>query len=201
MTAVHDEGLDAELARIQADADARMTEIRGRARAEPDLGKTVDQLRDDAERAESEDFTAFWESRRRTGKTLHNVLGFDVVLPAELPLRFEIEARRLSNDRSAAAVSHLFGLLFGAETYSRLYEAGLTPSQFMVLLMWGVANANGQDMTLAQAEVAAEDAKAKAAAGKVVVPSGSGGTSSGSGPSSRPTSRGSTRSGKKRSRR
>lgn len=212
---------DAAVARLRAERDVAEADARGRdlavgglsidrpgevnaqslAYAPPAGPSRVEQLAAEHEAAESEDFNAFWSARRRQGKVLRNVHGIDLQLPAELPLRFEVEARRLQNDRSVAAIHHLFGLLYGEGALARLVDAGLTAEQLSVLLMWGTANGNGRSLTLAEAEAAFEDAKAKQAAGKAVVPSGTGGTSSDSGRSSNATSPGSTKRGKKKSRR
>jgi len=159
----------------------------------------VEQMLAEQEARESEDFNAFWSSRTRKGKTLRNVHGIDLTLPSSLPLAFEVEARRLQNDRSNEAVHHLFGLLYGKGALAALIANGLDVEGLGVLLMWGAANGNGQDMTLSQATAQFEEMKAKQAAGKALRPSGSGGTSSSIGRSSNPTSHGNTRKkGRKR---
>lgn len=198
MTAPHDEDLDAELARVQAEADVRMAELRGRAAAQP--ARTVDELRDDAEQAEHEDFDRFWSGQNRTGKVLSNVLGIDLHLPRTLPLLFEVEARRLQTSRDPEDVRRMFGLLFGADSYDELVKRGLDAEQFSVLLIWGAANAAGRDMTLPQAQHEYVKRMEAVAQGKAPTQD-RGATSSGSGRSSKPTSRANTGSKKKRSRR
>lgn len=193
---------------IDADAlDAeieRLTQLRVGQVAAADLAdtaKTVDELRDDAEQAESEDYEAFWRAQKRGGKVLANVHGLDLQLPATLPLYFEVQARRLVDSRDPADVKYLFGILFGEDTYDELVARGMDAEQFAVLLMWGSANGNGRDMSLAQARGEYLRMRlAKDAEGK---PRGldSGATSSDSGRSSKQTSRGNTGSKKRRSRR
>lgn len=140
-----------------------------------------------------EDFDAFWSQQSRTGKVLRNVCGLDLHLPAALPLAFELESRRLANDRSLRAVHRLFGLLYGEGTLAQLIERRLDPEQLSVLLLWGVANSGGGDLDLAGAQAQYEDMKARQAEGKPLVPSAYGGTSSGIGTSSKRTSHGNTR--------
>lgn len=156
----------------------------------------LDELLDEQDRIDGEDFTAFWTSRKRRGATLRNVVpGVDVELPAELPLAFEVEARRLADDKSMAAVHHLFAMLYGAGTLSRLLAGGLTGDQLGLLILWGSANGAGRALSLAEATVEFERMKAaEVASGKAPGPAspGSGGTSAATGDASRPTSPAST---------
>lgn len=174
----------------------------------PELGSPksrsrVDELLAEQDAADGEDFTAFWHGRNRRGAILRNVVpGVNVELPPELPLAFEVEARRLANDESLAAVHHLFAMLYGTGTLDQLIGGGLTGEQLGVLILWGAANGSGRVMSLADATAEFERMKAAKAAGKALPrPSGSGGTSAGTGGASRPTSRASTGSKKKKSRR
>lgn len=160
----------------------------------------VEQLRAEEAAAEVEDFDAFWAAQSRTGKVLRNVCGIDLHLPRALPLAFEVESRRLMQDRSIEGVHRLFALLFGQGALDDLIAEGLDGEQLSVLLMWGSSNGNGRDMSLGQAQVEFEKMKARQAAGKSLVPAASGGTSSDSGRSSRPTSPANTRSQKTHSR-
>lgn len=166
----------------------------------PTAGERVEQLLAEQEAAQVEDFDRFWSAQARTGKVLNNVCGIDLTLPSSLPLRFEIESRRLMHDRTEGAVHKLFGMLFGEGTLATLIDRGLDGEQLSVLLMWGTVNGNGGDINLDEARRRFADMKARQAAGKPLVPSmSSGATSSGTGPSSRQTSRGSTKRKKKRS--
>lgn len=158
----------------------------------------LDQLLADQDVRDGEDFTAFWTGRKRKGATLRNVVpGVDLGLPAELPLAFEVEARRLAHDESLAAVHHLFAMLYGAGTLDQLITGGLTGEQLGVLILWGAANGSGRTMSLTEAAVEFERMKAKKAAteaGKAAPLPGSGVTSAGTGAASKPTSPASTTS-------
>lgn len=116
----------------------------------------------------TEDFDAFWREQDRKGVRLSNVFGVDIELPAELPLRFEIEAKRLAASEDFDDIRHLVGVLFGDDALDQWTAAGMDVEQFGVLLMWGSANAAGQRMTLAEARV--EYHKQEAAKGKAPVP-------------------------------
>lgn len=201
MTALHDpvDELAAAEQRV-ADLRAQLDRATLAVLTEPPMEKTVDELRDDAEQAEHEDFDRFWSAQDRTGKVLSNVLGIDLHLPRTLPLLFEVEARRLQTSRDPDDVRRMFGLLFGADSYDELVKRGLDAEQFSVLLIWGAANAAGRDMSLPQAQHEYVKRMEAVAQGKALTQD-RGATSSGSGRSSKPTSRASTGSKKKRSRR
>ncbi len=189
---------EAAVAQVRA-ADAADTAFEGRFSVEraPERPPTlVEQLDAEQDARDGEDFTAFWTARNRRGATLRNVVpGVHVELPAELPLAFEVEARRLANDRTLDAVHHLFGLLYGPGTLASLIEGGLTGEQLGVLLLWGAANGNGRALTLAEATAEFERMRAAAAVGKAdAPPTDSGPTSDGTGGASRPTSPASTAS-------
>lgn len=105
-------------------------------------------------RQETEDFTQFWDNVRTQesgGKVLRNVFGIDVQLPTSLPLRFEMEARRLAMTEDDEEARRMVGYLFGNDALDHWIEQGCDTEQFGVLLMWGSANASGHDMSLSQA--------------------------------------------------
>lgn len=164
------------------------------SRAAPTGRTLVEQLDAEQDARDGEDFTAFWTSRNRRGATLRNVVpGVNVELPAELPLAFEVEARRLANDRSLDAVHHLFALLYGPGTLAGLIDGGLTGEQLGVLLLWGAANGSGRPLSLAGATAEFERLKAAEESGKAGAPlSGSGLMSDATGGASRPISPAST---------
>lgn len=97
----------------------------------------------------TEDFDAFWESRTRKVR-LTKIMGQVVELPPALPLRFEMEARRVERSRSEEDVRRLVGILFGEDALDGWIERGLDSEQFPVLLAWGPRVIAGQDITLAE---------------------------------------------------
>jgi hypothetical protein len=118
----------------------------------------ADRLRAAQEAAESEDFERFWDGqKKRAPKALRNVLGVDLVLPDSLPLSFEIESRRLQDSSDPRDVARMFDLLYGPGRYDELVARGMDADRFGVILMWGTLNANGIDITLAEAAAKCEE--------------------------------------------
>lgn len=113
--------------------------------------QNVEDMRQQVEADETEDFDQFWAQQNRTGPVLRNVFGVDVQLPASMPLRFEVEARRVARSQSEDDTRRLVGLLFGEHALDRWVESGMDAEQFAVLLLWGSARVSGTAMTLAEA--------------------------------------------------
>lgn len=149
----------------------------------------------------SEDFDAFWSAQDRKATSLRNVFGVDVTLPAALPLRFEVEARAAATSTDPEQTKRMVGILFGDDALERWTSAGMDLEQFAVLLLWGTVNTRAPgSLTLAQAREAYAE-RAANPAGKAlpqVVAGISGGASNGTGPRSKPTSRASTSSRKRK---
>ena len=95
----HDESLDVELARIQAEADVKIAEAKGRATAGPAPAAVAP---DPTESTQTWD--EFWEERQRVeaaerGEARTEVIrGVEIVVPHDLPLRFQ---RRLEQIQDA----------------------------------------------------------------------------------------------------
>lgn len=115
--------------------------------------------------AEVEDYGAFW-SEQGEGKRLKNVHGRDLVLPRAMPLRFELESRRLQGAEDVKSVRYLFDILYGSGTWDDLIARGADAEQLPVLLMWGTLNLSGRDTTLAQARAMAHEMSEKKRAGQ-----------------------------------
>jgi hypothetical protein len=169
------------------------------------LGDEDDAAREEAlaeaerrEASQTEDFDAFWSAQERKATSLRNVFGVDVTLPAALPLRFEVEARKVAESSSEDDTKRMVGILFGDDALDRWTAAGMDVEQFAVLLLWGTANTRAPNsMTLAEAKDAMERQQEAKAQGKELVTT-SGGESSATGPRSKRTSRASTGSRKRK---
>lgn len=86
-----------------------------------------------------EDFDAFWSSLERTGKRVR-IMGTTVTLAASLPLRFELEAKRLQRSREVRDIRHLLTLLgFPDDAMQQWTDKGMDLEQFQVLLAWAPA--------------------------------------------------------------
>ncbi|MCP2261086.1 hypothetical protein LX15_004806 [Streptoalloteichus tenebrarius] len=138
-----------------------------------------------------DDFLAFWAEHDDTTRETRRILGVDVTVPHDLPLRFE---QRLDQAGAAATEDDLRVLLvdlFGQDVLDRWVDAGITSRQLQVLLAWGIANGSGRRIGFAEA--ADIVAKAEAAKGKAASRAPAGGSSrtrasAGTGRSSKRTS-------------
>jgi len=107
-----------------------------------------DTLEHDAEEA-TEDFDAFWASRKRKRKVT-TIMGVRTELPPSIPLQFELEARKVARSKRDKDVRRLVAILFGEEALAQWSEAGMDADQFAVLLAWAPQVIAGRDVTLAQ---------------------------------------------------
>lgn len=108
------------------------------------------------------DFDQFWTQVDRKAIRVR-IMGDVVELPPSIPLRFELEAKRLQRSKSDADVRRLVAILFGEDQLDRWVAAGMDAEQFQVLLAWAPMVLAGRDVTLHQ--VAALLAEARAAKG------------------------------------
>lgn len=99
-----------------------------------------------------EDFDAFWETETETETPrTTRIMGDEVPLPRSLPLRFDMEARKLQRSKRPDDVRRLLGILVGPERIDTWAERGMDLEQFMVLLAWLPRVITGdQSVTLAQ---------------------------------------------------
>lgn len=113
-----------------------------------DMTTTPDQLEDEQA---VEDFDAFWTEHRAGRKPrVTTIMGEQVELPHSLPLRFELEAKRLQRSKRDRDVKRLVGILFGDGALDRWTEKGMDLEQFKVLLAWAPRAIAGQKLTLAE---------------------------------------------------
>lgn len=100
-----------------------------------------------------DDFLAFWKQHRdaKAPPETKRILGVDVVVPTDLPLSFEEEARQLADSEDRADFEQLLEVLFGHGTLQAWQENGLTSGQLRVLMTWGMTNASGKPTTFAEA--------------------------------------------------
>lgn len=153
------------------------------------------------EAGQTEDFDAFWSAQDRKPTSLKNVFGVDVTLPPALPLRFEVEARKVAVSKDPDDTKRMVGILFGSDALDHWIARGMDLEQFAVLLMWGTANTRQPDsMTLGQArDVYLTRMAAQGKADPGTAPgTTSGSASSATGPRSKRTSAASTGSRKRK---
>ncbi|MGK5531533.1 hypothetical protein [Streptomyces sp. URMC 129] len=95
--------------------------------------------------------------------------GVRVVIPRGLPLNFMDRLNALSSSEDERDVHELVGRLFGEGVLQQWIDVGLTAIQFNTLLVWGIAQANGVEMSFREAYAAVlakdgEEGKAEATA-------------------------------------
>jgi hypothetical protein len=165
----------------------------------------IDKAVDDE--LEQDDFLAFWRSHEAaTTPTTARILGVDVVVPTDMPLRVEQQALLLQDAQDIAEIRPLLVDLFGADHLDTWITNGATTRMLQVIIAWGMANATGTETTFARAVELADEARA-AEAGKARpvpnrsdrrAPSGTGKSAS-TGRSSSPTSAANTGTRRKKS--
>lgn len=97
----------------------------------------------------TEDFDAFWSSRKRKVRTT-NIMGVAVELPPALPLEFEMKAKQMQRSSDEDDIRYLVGLLFGADKLDEWIKRGMDGEQFAVLLAWAPLAISGANITLAE---------------------------------------------------
>jgi hypothetical protein len=168
------------------------------------LGKPVV---DEAVGLEQDDFLAFWRTRQaEAAPETKRILGVEVVVPTDMPLRVETMAAQMQDTQDSAELKALLAELFGADHLDAWIAHGLTAQMMKVIVAWGIANATGTPCTFERAMELAEQAEADEA-GKALpvanradrrVSSGTGKSAS-TGRSSSPTSAASTTSRRRKS--
>lgn len=133
-------------------------------RAVTALGKPVI---DEAVELEQDDFLAFWRTREASSAPeTKRILGVDVVVPTDMPLRVETMAGRMKDTQNPAELKTLLAELFGANHLDVWIANGLTVGMMKVILAWGITNATGTPTTFERALELAEQAEADEKAGK-----------------------------------
>jgi hypothetical protein len=162
---------------------------------------------DEAAELEQDDFLAFWRTRQaETAPETKRILGVDVVVPTDIPLRLEIMAAEMANAQNADDLRPLLVDIFGADHFDAWIAHGLTVRMMKVILAWGVANGSGTPCTFERAMELAEQMEVDAAGKARPVPnradrraSSGTGKSASTGTSSSRTSAASTTSRRRKS--
>lgn len=109
----------------------------------------------------SQSWAAF--KREHLERETVDVEGVPVPVPADLPFGFQHRAEQLSSSSSEDDVAELVTMLFGPDVFGRLVEAGLGAMGFLTLLMWGMAQGSGKDLSFSEAyEIVTSDDPGKA---------------------------------------
>lgn len=128
------------------------------------LGKPII---DEAAELDQDDFLAFWRTRQAAAAPeTKRILGVEVVVPTDMPLRVETMAGRMKDTQDPAELKALLAELFGADHLGAWIANGLTAGMMKVILAWGITNATGTPTTFERALELAEQAEADEASGK-----------------------------------
>jgi hypothetical protein len=119
---------------------------------------------------DEDDFLAYWQTRPERTPDLKRILGVDIPVPRDVPLRFMDQVAALKNSSDPDDVRHLLTILFGTDPIDEWVANGATADQFQVILAWGMANAQGNPIGFAEAAELVEQARARDAEGKAPVP-------------------------------
>ncbi|MFD3929684.1 hypothetical protein [Streptomyces sp. NPDC058614] len=138
-----------------------------------------------------------------SGGRTETIRGVQVTVPTDIPLAMEQRINELQDAEDEDSFAELIALLFGTDALGAWREGGMGLRELKTVLAWGIAHANGQDMTFAEAyDLVMQE---EAGGGKTPAPKGPNraarrAQSTRTGGPSKPTSRASTGSARKTSR-
>lgn len=94
-----------------------------------------------------------WDDFVRTqfGGRTETICGVTVAVPTDIPLLFEELAANLSAESEESDFAEVVALLYGEGVFERWKRAGIGAMGLMTALTWGVAQANGRDLTFSEA--------------------------------------------------
>jgi hypothetical protein len=131
---------------------------------------------DEPDPIQETDFLEFWaeQQAKATTRTVQ-ILGADVRVPTDVPLRLQVMAQQMDGSESVELLRQVLAELFaGVDHYDTWVEHGLTANMLKVIIAWAVTNGAGTPTSFARAvelSAAMEKADAEAAqAGKAPGP-------------------------------
>lgn len=115
-----------------------------------------------------DDFLRFWAEHEQaeTGPEIKRILGVDVEVPRDLPMKFEKLAEALDGSSDIEDIKRLLVMLFGRDVLDEWIDNGVTNRQFRLLFTWGVANGQGAPTTFEEAADLLRQAEKADAEGK-----------------------------------
>ncbi|MCX5197229.1 hypothetical protein OOK31_25580 [Streptomyces sp. NBC_00249] len=112
-------------------------------------------------------FDAYWAEVSSTAT--ETIRGVTVRVPFDIPMAMEQRLADLQESAREEDLAELVSLLFdiGPDAFATWKQAGMGATEFQVVLAWGMAHADGQAMTWAEAHAlvlrATSEGKAQAA--------------------------------------
>lgn len=100
---------------------------------------------------EPDSFDAFWDEVHG-GRRTTLIEGVQVSVPTDLPLGFQERYRELANSSSDDDAVELIEMLFGADAAKQwMAPPKIGQRKLMTVLLWGMAQALGEDVDFAEA--------------------------------------------------
>lgn len=127
----------------------------------------VEQLNREAA-SQEDDFLEFWaaDEQKRTQPRTVRILGADVRIPADVPLRLAALAQAFDGSESVDELRQVVLELFGEDHLDTWIANGLTTGMTKVIIAWGILNGGGMPTTFAEAVERSAEMEMAAAAGK-----------------------------------
>lgn len=117
-----------------------------------------------------DDFLAYWKTRAKSEVETKRIIGVDIPVPHDVPLRFTEQVNDLKDSSDPDAVKDLIVELFGSNPLDTWVANGATAEMLQVILAWGMANAQGKATSFTEAAEIVARARARDAEGKAPVP-------------------------------
>jgi hypothetical protein len=119
---------------------------------------------------DEDDFLSYWSSRPGAPVETKRIIGVDIPVPRDVPLRFMDQVAALKDSTDPDDILHLLEMLFGSNPLDAWVANDATGEQLQVILAWGMSNAQGNPIDFAEAAVLVDKARARDAEGKAPVP-------------------------------
>lgn len=145
----------------------------------------------DDDQADTGSWDDFWaeieraELAERDEAATEVIRGVRVVVPHDLPLRFDRKLIAVQESDDMTDVHDLVTDLFGDDVFERWVAAGMTSIEFQTVLAWGIAHGKGRRVSFAEAYEVVRSGKDRQSQSTKQASKRSGGAS-------KPTSRAST---------
>lgn len=120
----------------------------------------------------NQSWDAFWsevqaeEAAERGEQATETIRGVTVIVPHDLPLRFDRRLEQLKGSSTDESVKAMIVDLFSDDVLEQWIDAGMTQVEFRTVLMWGMAHGRGKPLTFREAyDIVREQNQGKAATG------------------------------------
>ncbi len=119
-------------------------------------------------RKTTQSWDEFWTEA--SGGRTETIRGVEITVPTDIPLAMEQRMAELRESEDEESFAELIALLFGVDALSDWRSNGMGLRELKTVLAWGVAQADGQELTFQQAFELVQ--REEASAGKPAGPKG-----------------------------